>query len=314
LRRCFPATAKAFQALSAQAAAFHSQIVQALNASAGAYASAEAANVGALRTLAQDLPVPNVALSVSGFTLLHLGSATASSGALGQAFAWGANSAANGATGGFSTTVAIGTNSLAVTGPGTLNVAIALGTNSVASAAQGTLAQSIAVGTNSVAYSGYGNNVETATAIGANSSAYAVNGFLNLASAVGPDSTAIAAGPGGFNVANVGGLGSTAIAGASPTAIGQGNLAVVYGNMLNATVTGVSQGINIVTPFFNAYLLPLSGLKLCEVIPKCGGLTSARRAVHINRPTCVRGSVVEATFENPRTLVLRGGREMWRRS
>ena len=83
-----------------------------------------------------------------------------------------------------------------------------------------------------------------------------------LASAVGPDSAAIAAGPGGFNVANVGGIGSTAIAGASPTAIGQGNLAVVYGNMLNATVTGVSQGINIVTPFFNAYLLPLSGLKL----------------------------------------------------
>jgi hypothetical protein len=32
--------------------------------------------------------------------------------------------------------------------------------------------------------------------------------------------------------------------------------------MLNATVTGVSQGIDIVTPFFNAYWLPLSGVKL----------------------------------------------------
>ena len=46
---------KAFQAISAQAAAFHSQFVQALNAGAGTYASAEAANAGTLQTLAQDM-------------------------------------------------------------------------------------------------------------------------------------------------------------------------------------------------------------------------------------------------------------------
>jgi PE family len=63
----------AFQALSAQAAAFHSQMVQALNASSGSHAGAEAANVGALQTLAQDLPVPNVALSLGGVTLFPVG-------------------------------------------------------------------------------------------------------------------------------------------------------------------------------------------------------------------------------------------------
>ncbi|WP_156452316.1 PE family protein, partial [Mycobacterium gordonae] len=38
--------AQAYQAVSTQAAAFHAQFVQALNAGAGAYASAESANVG----------------------------------------------------------------------------------------------------------------------------------------------------------------------------------------------------------------------------------------------------------------------------
>ncbi|WP_139828823.1 PE family protein, partial [Mycobacterium riyadhense] len=41
----FGAHAQAYQALSAQAATFHTQFVQALNAGAGAYAAAEAANV-----------------------------------------------------------------------------------------------------------------------------------------------------------------------------------------------------------------------------------------------------------------------------
>ena len=43
----FSAHGQGFQALGAQAAAFHDQFVQALNASAGSYASAEAANVAA---------------------------------------------------------------------------------------------------------------------------------------------------------------------------------------------------------------------------------------------------------------------------
>ena len=75
----FSSHGKAFQMLSAQAAEFHSQFVQALNAGAGAYAGTEAANAGPLQTLeqtlAQDLPAPNLAVSVGGLTLLQSGSA-----------------------------------------------------------------------------------------------------------------------------------------------------------------------------------------------------------------------------------------------
>lgn len=42
----FDTHAQAYQAVSIQAAAFHAQFVQALNAGAGAYASAESTNVG----------------------------------------------------------------------------------------------------------------------------------------------------------------------------------------------------------------------------------------------------------------------------
>ena len=44
----FSAHGQGFQALGAQAAAFHAQFVQALKSSAGSYASAEAANLAAL--------------------------------------------------------------------------------------------------------------------------------------------------------------------------------------------------------------------------------------------------------------------------
>ncbi|HYQ37105.1 MAG TPA: PE family protein [Mycobacterium sp.] len=81
----FSGHGQAFQALGAQAAAFHDQFVQALNAGAGAYASTEAASAGPLQTLAQGLPVPNMAVSVGGFTLLRSGSATASS----EPLTWG---------------------------------------------------------------------------------------------------------------------------------------------------------------------------------------------------------------------------------
>ncbi|WP_156690197.1 PE family protein, partial [Mycobacterium sp. Marseille-P9652] len=50
----FSAHGHGFQALSAQAAAFHEQFVQVLSAGAGAYVSAEAANVAA-QTTGQDL-------------------------------------------------------------------------------------------------------------------------------------------------------------------------------------------------------------------------------------------------------------------
>ncbi|ORW30655.1 PE family protein, partial [Mycobacterium paraense] len=44
-----------YQALSAQAAVFHTQFVQALNAAGGAYAATEAASANPLQTLAQDV-------------------------------------------------------------------------------------------------------------------------------------------------------------------------------------------------------------------------------------------------------------------
>ena len=43
----FSARARAYQALSAQAAAFHDQFVQTVTAGAGSYVSAEAANIAA---------------------------------------------------------------------------------------------------------------------------------------------------------------------------------------------------------------------------------------------------------------------------
>ena len=111
----FSAYGKEFQALSAQAAEFHSQFVQALNAGAQAYASTEAANAGPLQALAAlSLPVPNVAISVSGLTLLQLGSATASS--------VGENNLP-------SLAIALGPNSNAASG-GLLGAAIALGAGS----------------------------------------------------------------------------------------------------------------------------------------------------------------------------------------
>ncbi len=50
----FSAHGQSFQALSAQAAAFHSQFVQALTAGARSYVGAEAANVAALQSVVQD--------------------------------------------------------------------------------------------------------------------------------------------------------------------------------------------------------------------------------------------------------------------
>jgi hypothetical protein len=51
----FSGRAQDFQAMSARVAQFHEQFVQALNAGAGAYAAAEAANASSLQTLEQDV-------------------------------------------------------------------------------------------------------------------------------------------------------------------------------------------------------------------------------------------------------------------
>jgi hypothetical protein len=238
----FSSHGQAFQALSAQSAAFHCQIVQALNAGAGAYASTETASAGPLQTLAQNLPVPNAAVSVGGFTLLRLGSATASSDPLtwGIAIAFGANSTAR--VTGDADALAFGANSLAEAS--TLNLATATGTNSVAFANQGYLNQASALGPNSAAYAQTGN-LQTANALGAHTTASAVNGTLDIAQAMGPGSTAVAGG--GTNaVAIAGGPGSTAVAGASPTTPGNVTFAAAIGTMLDATATGKNFLVNIV--------------------------------------------------------------------
>jgi hypothetical protein len=76
---------RAFQALSAQAAAFHEQFVQALTAGAGSYAATEAANGSSLQTLVQHLlgaiNAPSVALT--GHPLINGAPGAAGTGANG---------------------------------------------------------------------------------------------------------------------------------------------------------------------------------------------------------------------------------------
>jgi hypothetical protein len=71
----FSRHAQDYQALAGQAAAFHEQFVQHLNASAGSYASAEAANASSLRALrasANSYASTNAAQSQSDTDLLIL--------------------------------------------------------------------------------------------------------------------------------------------------------------------------------------------------------------------------------------------------
>jgi hypothetical protein len=51
----FGAHVQAYQALSAEAAAFHQQFVQLMSTAVGQYAGAEAANASPLQTIEQDL-------------------------------------------------------------------------------------------------------------------------------------------------------------------------------------------------------------------------------------------------------------------
>ncbi len=59
----FAAHAQAYQALSAQAATFHQQFVQLMNAGAGSYASTEAANAKPLKTLEADISQEEATIS-----------------------------------------------------------------------------------------------------------------------------------------------------------------------------------------------------------------------------------------------------------
>jgi hypothetical protein len=72
----FSAHGQGFQALSAQAAAFHAQFVQALNGAGGAYAAAEAANASPLAAVvqgAQSLPVFSPVKDLTGRPLIGNG-------------------------------------------------------------------------------------------------------------------------------------------------------------------------------------------------------------------------------------------------
>jgi hypothetical protein len=214
----FSSHGTAFQALSAQAAVFHSEFVQALSAGAGAYASIEAANAGPLQTLADliadpSLLVPNVAVSAFGHPLVQLGSAHATTAGLGGL------------------AVAVGANSQADASGGLFRYAFALGAGSDAAASpnQGSVDTAIAIGTNDVA-----------VAAGGSSPNWSGPGFPVWESAVSTS--------GSFDTAVVVGTGSTADA-----LYGNHNLAAVFGNMLTATTawspTGANGLVDIVTPF-----------------------------------------------------------------
>jgi PE family len=204
----FSSHGTAFQALSAQAADFHAQFVQALTAGARAYASSEAANAGPLQTLAQALPVPNVAVSAFGLSL-QLGTAHSTTSGLGIAIAFGANSDASAS--------------------GTFNSAFALGAHSTADAVYGNFDTAIAVGTNDAAYAG---------GIGLPSlyPTYPPGGPQPALSSIGA--------PGSHDTAFVVGTGSTATAGVGNFDLA----AVINGNMQTATATGVNHYVDIVTP------------------------------------------------------------------
>jgi hypothetical protein len=159
----FSGHGQAFQALSAQAAAFHAQFVRTLNAAGKAYSSAEAAGSGALQstvshaTAAEPL---NISVAFAGKTLIQMGSAHASSSAVSAAIAVGANSVAK-VDSDYCLAAAIGANNAADATGNVRNVAVALGgTSNVASAAGigniaivdgGTLNKAVATGDVNVA-------------------------------------------------------------------------------------------------------------------------------------------------------------------
>jgi hypothetical protein len=206
----FSSHGTAFQALSAQAATFHSKFVQALNAAARAYASTEAANAKPAEMIFRRLPDPNVAISVLGRTLVQLGTAhTSELGGLVEV-AVGANSDAT-ASGFFDSAFALGAGSDATALAGGVFVPV------------GSFNTAIAIGTNDVAVAG-----------GSIGGSQGIGGVIHV--------------PGSHDTAIVVGTGSTADAGASDTTSGNHDLAAVFGNMQTATATGANHLVDIVTP------------------------------------------------------------------
>jgi len=175
---------------------------------------------------AQSFDPSNLAISVDGFTLYQTGTATATSGGLGDiAIADGANSEAIANGGAFS----VG------------DFAYAQG-NALADAAGGSFDTATAVGNGAGSYA-FGD-FDTATVTGNDAEAKAVAGFFEVASVVQTGSSydeAVAAGPGlgvfgAFNDAYVDGTGSTATAGdPDGTTFGGFDIASVVGNDSTAT-------------------------------------------------------------------------------
>jgi hypothetical protein len=232
----FSSHGTAFQALSSQAADFHSQFVQTLNSAEGTYAAAEAANAGLLQTVAQALPVPNVAVSINGFTLLQLGSATATSGTGNLAIAVGAGSQV-------SSGVDVFTDGGVVPG-GRLNVAAAFGHGSEAFAGAGNLNRAVSVGPDSYASAGYGDlnravafstKAEPVNESGVYTNAEADTGNLNRAVCVGPPGSSAVTGIGSFNLGVTLGANSYCFTGES-----NHNVGFALGNNDNAYAGGGS--------------------------------------------------------------------------
>ena len=88
----FSSHGKQFQALSAQAAAFHAKFVQALNSAGSAYAAAEAANASPLQAVvqtAQSLAVFSLVAAATGRPLVGNGAdGAAGTGQAGKAGGW----------------------------------------------------------------------------------------------------------------------------------------------------------------------------------------------------------------------------------
>lgn len=168
---------------------------------AGALAAADIGDavgtVGAAVATAPTLPddFANIAISISGFDLLSLGTASASSSFGNIAFAYGDFADANAMSGFFNYASAQGDHSLAIVGDtGSLNYASALGDHASAVAAWGNGNMATATGDYAVAHSGasvvagvYDSHFNTATAEGFQAIAYAGwdGSSSNVASAIG---------------------------------------------------------------------------------------------------------------------------------
>jgi hypothetical protein len=97
----FSSHAQQYQALSAQASAFHAEFVQALTGASGAYAAAEAANASPLQAAAQGLAAFSPVKDLTGRPLFGNGAdGAAGTGQAGGAGGWLFGNGGNGGSGG----------------------------------------------------------------------------------------------------------------------------------------------------------------------------------------------------------------------